>query len=286
MAQSLLDTISTLRTSSKKLSHYEQWRVRKSFVSSTKKDKYHLSLSGWALRWLAHIGVYKALREYGYTIASVEGTSMGALVGVFIAAKKTPQEIEKIFTDKSLYKLLPISFSGDGLLSLAKITDLLDEVIGYKTIESLPLPLTVCATDYINEKPLYFSHGDIQTLIVASCAIPWIFNTIEYEDTILIDGWIFDNMPVSHARGLPIIASHVNPRIFDKFNPVKDIATRSIEMMMSRDIAEHAKKCDLFFEPQELTSLWFGLTADRQEIIDCGYNHAVSLLQSSKNTIS
>ncbi len=286
MSHSLIDYVSRLWTSSKKLPKFQQWEVRKSFISSEKKKSYHLSLSGWALRGLAHIGIYKALRENGYSIASVEGTSMGALVGVFIAAKKTPQEIEKIFTDKSLYKLLPISFSGNGLLSLTKITNLLEEVLGYTTIESLPLPFTVCITDFVNEKPLYLSQGDIQKLIVASCAIPWVFDTIEYEDTILVDGWIFDNMPVSHSRGLPIIASHVNPRIFDKINPTKDIATRSIEMMMSRDVAQHAQECELFFEPQELTSIGFGLAVDRQKIIDIGYQHALSIIKDSEPTIS
>lgn len=52
---------------------------------------------------------------------------MGALVGVFIAAQKKPEEIEEIFTEKSVYKLLDISFSRDGMFSVKRIQKILKD---------------------------------------------------------------------------------------------------------------------------------------------------------------
>ena len=52
---------------------------------------------------------------------------MGALVGIFIAAKKTPAEIEEIFTEKSVYKLLDIAFSRDSMFSAKRIQDIIDK---------------------------------------------------------------------------------------------------------------------------------------------------------------
>jgi len=57
----------------------------------------------------------------------VAGTSMGALVGIFIAAQKTPQEIEELFTKNSLYKLMNVNFSRDSMFSVKKIQDIIEK---------------------------------------------------------------------------------------------------------------------------------------------------------------
>lgn len=251
-----------------------------------KNTKYHLVLSGGWLRGFAHIGVYKALAEYGYEIASVAGTSMGALVGVFIAAKKTPEEIERIFTQKSVYKLLNISFSKDGMFSAARIQDTLKNSLEYENLEDLPLPFTVCVTDYGEAKALYYTEWKIDALVMASCAIPWIFEPISYENKLLVDGGIFDNMPVWDDNDLPIIWSHVNPRIFDSNEPTKDIAMRSIELMLARDIPRQREKCDIYFESQQLASIWFGLGENPSKIIQIGYKHACEVLKEIKFNIT
>ena len=80
---------------------------------------YHLVLSGWGVRWLAHIGMYKALQEYGYTIHSVSWTSAGALVWAFIAAGKSAQEIAEIFHEYSIFNLLKPTLSSYGIFSLS-----------------------------------------------------------------------------------------------------------------------------------------------------------------------
>lgn len=45
------------------------------------KQKISLVLSMGGARGIAHIGVIETLLEYGYEIASITGSSMGAMVG-------------------------------------------------------------------------------------------------------------------------------------------------------------------------------------------------------------
>ena len=52
-----------------------------------------ITLSGGGARGIAHIGVLKALEDYGIRPQAVSGTSMGAIVGSLYADGKTPEEI-------------------------------------------------------------------------------------------------------------------------------------------------------------------------------------------------
>lgn len=216
---------------------------------------YHLALSGGGLRGFAHIGVYRALVEAGYEIASVSGTSMGALVGVFIAAQYLPQEIEAVFTRDSIYDLLKVTWSTDGMFSVEKIKKILEYELQINNLEDLSLPFTVCVTDFIQGKPVYYSSGLLKKIVIASCAIPGVFEPVSYEDTLLVDGGVFDNMPIETQTELPVIASHVNPRIFDPDDPTNNIAIRAIEMMIGRDMDRKKTQCELFIEPPELANL-------------------------------
>ena len=55
-----------------------------------------LSLSGGGARGLGHIGVIKALEEFGITPTIISGTSAGALIGAFYAAGYDIETLIKI----------------------------------------------------------------------------------------------------------------------------------------------------------------------------------------------
>ena len=82
---------------------------------------------------------------------------MGALVGLFIAAQKTPQQIEDMFCAQSLYKFLDLSFSKEGMLSSKTIQKTINTELKEDKIEELPLPFTVCVTDIDTGVPIYYT---------------------------------------------------------------------------------------------------------------------------------
>lgn len=84
----------------------------------------NLVLSGGGVRGIAHLGAVKALQERGAVIEAISGVSSGALMGAFLAAGFTPEEVLHILKENKLYKLLRPG-SGEGLLSMRKLEQLL-----------------------------------------------------------------------------------------------------------------------------------------------------------------
>lgn len=246
-----------------------------------KKKSYHLVLSGWWVRWFAHVWVYKALVEEGYVISSVAGTSMWALVGALIASGKSPAEIETICTKKSLLQYLDITFWYDGILSCAKIRSTLKKATDVKNIEELQIPLTICVTDIAKAEPLYYTSGDLAKLVSASCAVPGIFKPIYYEDKCLVDGGITNDFPVETAPdNMPMIGVHVNPLVVRKKYTLKDISTIWLSILLARDVKEQSTQCEIFIEPPKLKDIEQSIFVEPQKIIDIGYEYTKQLLHN------
>lgn len=119
----------------------------------------------------------------------------------------------------------------------------------------MPLPLTICVANYTDAKPMYCTKGNILPYVMASCAIPGVFEPITLEDKLLVDGGLFDNFPIETCDDKKIIGSHVNPRRFDKENPLKDFALKALDMLIARDITAQKEQCEIFFEPEKLVDI-------------------------------
>ena len=115
-----------------------------------------LILGSGGARGLAHIGVIKWLEENNYTIQSISGCSMGALVGGIYAAGKldTYTEWVRAITKTDMLKLLDISFGMSGMVKGERIINTLKELVGDLVIEDLPISYTAVAADIVNEKEI------------------------------------------------------------------------------------------------------------------------------------
>jgi len=113
-----------------------------------------LVLGSGGARGLAHIVVIRWLEEQGYTISSISGCSMGALVGGIYAAGKLDQfELwARSITKMNLVNLLDMSWKSSGLVKGDKIIHTLTEMVGDLRIKELPYNYTAVATDILNEK--------------------------------------------------------------------------------------------------------------------------------------
>jgi len=79
----------------------------------------------------------------------------------------------------------------------------------------------------------------------------------------------------------------VNPRVFNKDEPLQDLSFRSLQLTLARDIPEQKKQCELFFEPPKLVDIGLGILSDPEEIIAIGYDYACGVLDRlQKNTLS
>jgi NTE family protein len=158
-----------------------------------------LILGSGGARGLAHIGVIHWLEENGYTIQSISGCSMGALVGGVYAAGKldTFTEWVRAITRSDMLKLLDISFGVSGMVKGEKIINTLKDLVGDKLIENLPITYTAVAADIVKEKEIWLNDGPLFDAIRASISLPFFFTPARYRGVELLDGGILNPVPIA-----------------------------------------------------------------------------------------
>ncbi len=166
-----------------------------------KKSKQSISLvlgSGGA-RGYAHIGVIEELEKQGYKIASISGSSMGAMVGALYACGKLQEFKEWVLSLDMLdvLKLVDFSLTGKGIIGGDKVFGVVEEMIGDILIEDLPITYTAVATDIVKQKEVWIQKGKLLDAVRASVAIPTIFTPKEISGRYLIDGGVLNPLPIA-----------------------------------------------------------------------------------------
>ncbi len=165
------------------------------------EKKVSLVLSSGGARGIAHIGAIEELERRGYTIASVSGTSMGALVGGIYAAGGLKLYKEWMLTlDKmDVFSLVDFTISGRGLVKGEKVLKEMKKIIPDKNIEDLNIPYSAISTDIINGKEIVFDKGSLYDAIRASVSIPTVFTPFEHQGLKLVDGGVVNPVPINRV---------------------------------------------------------------------------------------
>jgi len=158
-----------------------------------------LALGSGGARGYAHIGVIHELRDRGYEVVGVAGSSMGALVGGLYAAGSLDDFTQwaTSLTGPAMLRLLDPSISGAGVLRAGKIIDAVRELLGTVTIEELPFPYTAVTTDLIAGRSVWLQRGPLDQAIRASIAIPGVIAPHVVDGRLLADGGILDPLPLA-----------------------------------------------------------------------------------------
>ena len=208
-----------------------------------KKKRIALVLSGGGARGIAHIGVIEELLDQGFTITSIAGTSMGAMVGAVYAMGKMEEFKEWLLTlDKmKVFKLVDFTFSSQGLIKGDRVLTEMKKIIEDGKIEELKIPYAAVAADLISKKEVIFTRGSVYEAIRASIAIPTLFTPVKLNESLLVDGGILNNIPVGHVRregGDILVAVNVNADIpIDKPTESKKISEEEVSLYRKK-IAE------------------------------------------------
>ena len=158
-----------------------------------------LALGSGGARGYAHIGVIHELRDRGYEVVGVAGSSMGALVGGLFASGSLDEFTHwaTSLTGPAMLRLLDPSISGAGVLRAGKILDAVRELLGTVTIEELPIPYTAVTTDLIAGRSVWLQRGPLDQAIRASIAIPGVIAPYVVDGRLLADGGILDPLPMA-----------------------------------------------------------------------------------------
>jgi NTE family protein len=156
-------------------------------------------LGSGGARGYAHIGVLDVLRERGFDIVAVSGSSMGAVVGGVFAAGKLDDYRDWVtgIGQFEMLRMLDVALSRPGALRGEKLFAKYRSLVGGVRIEDLPIPYTAVAVDLIARREVWFQHGPLEAAMRASGALPMVFPPVESDGRLLVDGGILNPLPIA-----------------------------------------------------------------------------------------
>lgn len=168
--------------------------------------------SAWVLssggpRGFAHVGVLKALTEMGQRPDLLVGASIGSLIGCLYASGMTMQRIESMAMEFNTMAIVRPHWApggGSEMLSAQGIVELVNGLLGNRTLEQLPIPMVVVAMQQESRQVLAFSRGDAGVAIQASCALEGRLAPVRIRGQAYVDPDLGTPMPVRLVQALGV----------------------------------------------------------------------------------
>lgn len=261
-----------------------------------------LVLGSGAARGIAHLGVYRALREFGVPIDWIGGSSIGGMLGAAMAHDWSPDHLERTLRP-ALVDNRPFSDFTIPMMSLLRGNRIVRSTEPYRhvAIEDLPIPF-FCVSSNLEDGTLNVHRsGPVAPAILAGAALPGILPPRVFERRLVVDGAVLNALPVDVMRQCPVgqvLAVDVSSRKlyqldyddlpspwrllrqrllpFGRRYRVPNLVTlllKSAEIGTLEHVRELGEGADLLFNPPVRE---FGMTqvSAFDRIIDAGYRHA------------
>ena len=268
--------------------------------------KVALVLSGGGAKGYAHLGVLRVLEKEDIKIDYIAGTSIGALVGTLYSIGYSIDEIKKVLDNLNIESFLEsgsdltgldldkketlkkysfyINFDNELNYSLPKglreteelylvVKNLLKKYENIKNFDNFPIPLRVVATNLNTGETKSFSEGDIAKVLTASMAIPTIFEPVEVNGALYVDGLVSRNLPVEEAYDMGadlVIASDVGTPVVKKDNyNILSVLNQMIAIQSSYITKDSKEKATVLISP-DIKNISATDTTKRKDLIELG----------------
>ncbi len=168
-----------------------------------KHGRVGLALGSGGARGWAHLGVLQALKEKNIQVECVAGTSMGSVVGAFLAAGRA-EALRELALDLDWKRLRQffweVSLSRSGLTDGKKLLEETRKMLGVREFRELSLPFRAVATDLDTGGEVVLGSGNLLEAVRASISIPGVFSPVWVGRRLLVDGGLVNPVPVNVAR--------------------------------------------------------------------------------------
>jgi NTE family protein len=216
-----------------------------------------LVLGGGAARGFAHVGVIRALEQEKVPIDLVVGTSVGSLIGAIYAADVSSFDLE--WTAFQLEKDDLFDFGvmnavvGMGFAKGDKLEAWVKNHIKTANIENMKLPFAAVATDLNWGYKVVLDRGSVARAIRASAAIPGIFQPVQHQGKLLVDGGVVDNIPISVARAKGadiVIAVDISANVGNtNITNLAGVTLQATNIMFALNVERSKKDADVLIAP-------------------------------------
>ncbi|MBR3750860.1 MAG: patatin-like phospholipase family protein [Clostridia bacterium] len=174
--------------------------VNNQLRNSAKRKRIGLALGGGAARGLAHIGVLQVFKEHGVPIDCIAGCSMGAVVGGIYCSGQNIERLQELALSLQESEIMDLGRPRKGLVKGKKAERLIDSLCCKKTFAQCVIPFCATATDLVTSRTVAITSGRLSKAIRASISIPGVFEPVDWDDMLLVDGGVTDRVPVDLCR--------------------------------------------------------------------------------------
>lgn len=154
------------------------------------RTKLGLALGAGGAKGYAHVGALYELEEAGYTVDYVAGSSIGAVVGAYLASGMSATEVDaamhRAFSPARVAEMFKLSLTGGA--GLEAITEAFRETTGTLTFDDLEIPLSVMAVDLVTRRPSPVTDGTLLEGLLAATALAGMYPPFERDGQRLVDG--------------------------------------------------------------------------------------------------
>lgn len=188
-----------------------------------------LALAGASSRGIAHLGVVRGLKDRGWPIDRLAGSSSGgqiaALVAMLCDEREAVRRSLRILQgfDSRLRRWNPPFLS---LLSGAQVERLVREAFGDLRIEDLPLSVQLTGTDLNRGELVVLDRGPLWEAVRVTTSLPVIWPPVSRGGRVMVDGGIVNNAPADLMPDCSrVVLSEVIPAGTERFPGVEPYGT-------------------------------------------------------------
>jgi NTE family protein len=165
--------------------------------------KVGIALSGGAARGLSHIGVLEVLRDLGVEAKAVAGTSMGSIIGSFLCAGISLDEMKEYVESmdwKSFLLFSDLALSNTGIINGRRVERQLRRFLKDKTFDDCNIDFCCVAVDIFTREKVVLTKGKLMDAVRASISIPGFFSPICLDGKLLVDGGLIEPLPAEAIK--------------------------------------------------------------------------------------
>jgi len=203
--------------------------------------KFSLVLSGGGALGLAHLGVLADMQRIGLKPSEIIGTSMGGIIGACLAIGMKEAEIYNLFGEfLKLTEWIKFSFGGNAVIKSSKIEKIFEKVFENRMMSDTQIPLNLITTELTVGQKRVFGANDnvlIKDAVLATMAIPGIFEERVIEGNVYGDGFLCENLGITEAVYSDVLAVDVlGACSFTKELPKGLLKSSNVASMLDRSM--------------------------------------------------
>lgn len=163
------------------------------------------------------------------------------------------------------------------------------EYLPKNTFEDINIPLFVAATDILKGEIVHFSTGNLSQALKASACTPLVFQPIDFNNALYLDGGVINNFPTEPLinKCEIIIGSYVNSikKEVDEVHMI-NILDCCFHLAMKNSVQNKIESCTLYIEPPNMSQFSVFNLKKSDEIYDYGYKYTLFLEKELKELIN